>query len=448
MQGRWSRTVLLGGAVALLVVSLADVASAEAPEAVPTFAEEVAPILYENCVTCHRSGEIAPMSLITYAETRPWSRSIKNQVMSGQMPPWHADPAVGRFTNERRLTAAEKDTLIRWADGGAPEGDSASLPPVPTFADGWQFGTPDVVIKMPESFEVPAKGEVAYQYFSSPTNFTEDTWVKAIEVRAGARSVVHHMLVYLKDPDGPGPERAYKDVPVDDRHKALVARRRAREEKRASHDEAPARDGNGPGVLIGTMAPGSNPIVFAPGTALLIPKGAELMFQVHYTATGTATVDRSMIGMSLVDQPPTREMRAGQFINPAFEIPPGASDERVDTMIEFTEGTEIFAIFPHTHVRGTRWEYQATYPDGRSERVLSIPNYDFNWQTYYVLEEPLVVPKGATLEASAWYDNSTANKANPDPTIPVGWGEQTWEEMQYTGIYYSVSAATPSTNDQ
>ena len=448
MQSHWSRAAVLGIGVVMVVGGRADVASAEGPEAVPTFTEEVAPILYDNCVTCHRSGEIAPMSLITYAEVRPWSRSIKNQVLTGAMPPWHADPAIGRFANDRRLTEAEKDTLVRWVDGGAPEGEPAKLPPVPAFADGWQAGTPDVVIEMPESFEVPAEGEVAYQYFSSPTNFTEDTWVQAIEIRAGVRSVVHHVLVYVRDPNGAGRSRAYTEVPVDERYKELIERRRARAAARADRGEAPARGDRDPGVLIGTMAPGSNPMVFEPGSALRIPKGAEVVFQVHYTATGTATADKSMVGMILADRPPTREVRADQFLNPAFEIPAGAADERVDTMIEFTEEAEIFAILPHTHLRGKRWEYRLTYPDGRSEQVLSVPNYDFDWQTYYILERPLVVPKGVKLEASAWYDNSATNKANPDPTVPVRWGEQTWEEMQYTGIYYSVPVGAPGTNGQ
>ena len=447
MQGEGLRAIALCVGVVLLLGGGAEIASAEGPEAVPTFSEAVAPILYENCVTCHRSGEIAPMSLITYAEVRPWSRSIKNQVMTGAMPPWHADPAIGRFANDRRLTEAEKETLVRWVDGGAPEGDPTTLPPAPAFADGWQVGTPDVVIEMPQPFEVPAEGEIAYQFFSSPTNFTEDTWVQALEVRAGARSVVHHVLVYAKDPHGAGRRRAYTEVPVGERHQALVERRRARAAQRANRGEAPAAGDENPRVLIATMAPGSNPMVFEPGTALRIPKGAELVFQVHYTATGTAAADTSMVGMILADQPAHREMRADQFLNPAFEIPAGAADARVDSMIEFTEGAEIFAILPHTHLRGKRWEYRLTYPDGRTERVLSVPNYDFDWQTYYVLEQPLVVPKGTKFEASAWYDNSAANKANPDPSVPVRWGDQTWEEMQYTGIYYSVPVGAPDAND-
>ena len=432
-------TVVMFGGVA------SDTVYAEVEAEVPTFAEDVAPILYENCVTCHRPGEIAPMSLISYSDVRPWSRSIRNQVVAGTMPPWHADPDVGRFSNERRLTPAEKDTLVRWADGGAPEGDPVKLPPVPVFADGWQFGEPDVVLQMPEPFEVPAEGTVRYQYFSVPTNFAEDTWVEAIEVRAGERSVVHHILAYVRDPAGSRPDRAFRDIPVDERYKAMVKRNRQRVEAAGGQR---ARRRNGPGVLIGTMAPGTNPMAFESGTALRIPKGAELVFQVHYSASGTAAADRSMVGLILADGPPTREIRAGQFTNPAFELPAGSSDERVDTMIEFTEDAEIFALFPHTHVRGKRWEYRLTYPDGRSEPVLSVPNYDFDWQTYYVLEEPLVVPKGAKLEASAWYDNSAANRSNPDPTVAVRWGEQTWEEMQYTGIYYTVPVLDVSSDGQ
>ena len=439
---------LLSTVVVAIAGAVPAMTHAEGRAEVPTFAEDVAPILYEKCVTCHRPGEIAPMSLMSYSDVRPWSRSIRNQVIAGTMPPWHADPDVGRFSNERRLTPAEKDTLVRWADGGAPEGDPVRLPPVPVFANGWQFGEPDVVIRMSESFEVPADGEVAYQYFSVPTNLTEDTWVQAIEVRAGDRSVVHHILVYVKDPTGARPGRAFRDIPVDERYKAIVERNRKRAEEANLVAVNVRASRRGPGVLIGTMAPGTNPMAFESGMALRIPKGAELVFQVHYAASGKAAVDRSMVGLILADGPPTREIRAGQFTNPAFELPAGSADERVDTMIEFTEDAEIFALFPHTHVRGKRWEYRLTYPDGRSERVLSVPNYDFDWQTYYVMEEPLVVPKGARLEASAWYDNSAANRSNPDPTMSVRWGEQTWEEMQYTGIYYTVPAREASSNDQ
>ncbi len=197
-------------------VGIAGLSAAESngAETVPTFTKDVAPILYQACVTCHRPGEVAPMSLISYRETRPWGRSIKNKVVSGEMPPWHADPAVGRFSNERRLTETERDIIARWVDGGAPEGDADQLPPVPVFADGWQIGTPDVVLEMPTAFDVPAEGEVDYQYFSTPTQFTEDKWVQAIEVRPGASSVVHHILAFVQDPSGARPSSAYRQIPI------------------------------------------------------------------------------------------------------------------------------------------------------------------------------------------------------------------------------------------
>jgi hypothetical protein len=437
-RGTWHNHTFGGIVIGIVTVMISSIgvaglsaAGANGAETVPTFTKDVAPILYEACVTCHRPGEVAPMSLISYRETRPWGRSIKNKVLSGEMPPWHADPTVGRFSNERRLTEAERDIIARWVDGGAPEGDADQLPPAPVFADGWQIGTPDVVIEMPTAFDVPAEGEVDYQYFSTPTQFTEDKWVQAIEVRPGARSVVHHILAFVQDPSGARPSSAYRQIPIGAAAEAAAARARER-----------GREGAGPGgprrTLIGTMAPGTNPQVFEPDTAMRIPKGSELVFQLHYTAVGEAASDRSRVGLIFADAPPAREMRSGAFLNAYFEIPAGATDERVDTLIEFTQDVEVTALFPHSHLLGTRWEYRLTYPDGRTETVLSVPKYDFNWQAYYQFEEPLTVPKGARIEASAWYDNSAANKSNPDPTIAVGWGEQTWDEMQYSGITYSV----------
>ena len=432
------RTVLLA-VVTLVVAGFAvggvSAAGSEEAAAVPTFTQDVAPILYDACVSCHRPGEVAPMSLISYQETRPWGRSIKNKVQSGEMPPWHADPAVGTFSNERRLTETERDTIVRWVDGGAPEGDRDRLPPAPQFADGWQIGTPDLVVEMPTPFEVAAEGEIDYQWFRAPTGLTEDRWVKAIEVRPGARAVVHHILAFVQDPAGEQRPQAYRQIPVGAAAEAAAARA----SERGRGEDAPAGSGR---TLIGTMAPGTNPQVFEPGTAMRIPKGAELVFQLHYTAVGESAFDQSRVGVLFADAPPTREVRTSAFLNAYFEIPPGAPNEQVDALIEFTEDVELTALFPHSHLLGKRWEYRLTYPDGRTEPVLSVPNYDFNWQTYYQFEEPLRIPKGARLEASAWYDNSAANKSNPDPSSPSRWGEQTWEEMHYTGITYTVESDT------
>ena len=426
--------------VAALVWTAGIGGAAGAQADTPTFTEDVAPILYENCVTCHRAGEVAPMSLITYQETRPWGRSIKNKVLVGEMPPWHADPSVGRFLNERRLTVAERDTLVAWVDAGAPEGDPAKLPPPPAFADGWQIGTPDVIIEMPEAYEVQAEGEIAYQRFFAPTNFTEDKWVTAVEVRAGEPAVVHHILAYALVPGVAPPPPSFNLVLGGERTEAVARGQRGR--------PGGGQQRGGPGgrqrmtrSLIGTMAPGTNPIVFEPGTAMRVAKGTQIVFQIHYMATGgEPTTDRSRIGMVFADEPPEHELRFGAILYPRFEIPAGEANECVDALVEFTEDTEVYALFPHTHLRGKRWQYELVYADGRREPVLSVPAYDFNWQIYYQFEEPLTVPKGTRLEASAWYDNSQANKANPDPTVAVRWCEQTWEEMHYTGIVYRVKS--------
>ena len=429
------RMAVIGVVTSIFTIGAGNVATVAAAAEIPTFTNEVAPILYENCIVCHRAGENAPMSLVTYEETRPWSRSIKSKVLAGEMPPWHADPAVGLFSNRRGLSDVERDTLVRWVDAGAPQGDLAVLPPVPKFSDGWQIGTPDVVVEMQEAFAVPAEGEVAYQYFSAPTNLTEDKWVEAIEVRAGTPAAVHHVLVYARVPGATRRPPGFKVIPVGERAKAVA---RAREARARARGRAVRPLSVGPGTLIGTLAPGTDPLVLEPGTAFHLAKDTQLVFQIHYTTTGETTTDRSRVGLMLADTRPEHEVRVGQFLNPYLEIPAGEADQRVDALVEFTQDTAIHALFPHTHVRGKRWEYEVVFPDGRREPVLSVPRYDFNWQTYYQFDEPLLVPKGSRLAATAWYDNSLANKSNPDPTALVRWGDQTWEEMHYTGVTYRV----------
>jgi hypothetical protein len=402
--------------------------------AAPTFAKDVAPILYTHCVSCHRPGDIGPMSLLAYEDARPYARSIRTKVSEGTMPPWHAEAAAGTFKNDRRLTDAEKDTIVKWVDGGAPRGNPGDMPPPPTFAAGWSIGTPDVVLTMAQAFDVPAAGEITYQYFELPTNFTEDKWVQAIELRPGTLSVVHHILAFARDPNA-GARKP--DFTAKNESNDLEEVRRSRANDRPAQAR-PRGEGGNRGVLIATTAPGTNAQVFQPGQAMLIQAGSVITFQVHYTASGTAATDRSSIGFVFAKQPAAQEVRSGAFMNTRLEIPPRATDHRVDAAIEFGADARILAIFPHTHLRGKRWEYRLVYPDGRSEVVLSVPRYDFNWQTYYEFTKPLNAPQGTRLEATAHYDNSAANKANPDPDKTVHWGEQTWEEMQYTGITYIV----------
>jgi hypothetical protein len=399
-------------------------------ETAPTFSKDVAPILYRNCASCHRPGDIAPMPLLTYEQARPWAKSIREKVSLGQMPPWHATQPHGMFSNDRRLADADKDTLVRWAAAGAPKGDPKDLTPMPKFTEGWEIGTPDAVFSIPKPYDVPASGTIAYQYFTVPTNFTEDKWVQAIEVRPGTRSVVHHVLVFSREQRTPGRTAAY--TPVLPRPISLAPN---------ANTSARPEPQQGPGILIATTAPGTNAMTFEPGSAMRIKAGGTLIFQIHYTSNGKPATDQSSVGMIFAKEPPAREIRNGAFTNVFLKLPAGSSDQSVDSVIQFNENIHITALFPHTHVRGKSWEYRLVYPNGNSEIVLSVPKYDFNWQTYYVYTKPLAIPKGALLEATAHYDNSDANPSNPDPKVDVHWGDQTWQEMQYSGLTYYVDDA-------
>jgi hypothetical protein len=431
-------SVFLCGGVLVLTAAIAatdsrDTSDAAAP--VPTFTRDVAPILYKNCVACHRAGEIAPMSLITYAEVRPWARGIRQAVAQGIMPPWHADAPAGTFENERRLTDTEKDILSRWAAGGAPQGDPKDLPAPPQFTDGWRIGKPDMIFEMPEEYAVPASGTIEYENFYIPTNFTEEKWVQAVEVRPGNRQLVHHVLAfYQAPPEGPQMAPVLQYIPD---HMKIPQRKPGLK---------PTRQAIGPNRLIASYAPGTDPQVFRPGTALRLAPGGIIQFQMHYTANGTAGVDRSRIGFIFAKEPPKQEIRAGQFFNATLSIPAGAANHEIDTELGFLQDVTVWGLFPHTHVRGKRWEYKVVMPDGSTKPLLSVPTYDFNWQTYYMFKEPITLPKGAKILAAAWYDNSDKNPSNPDPKIEVKWGDQTWEEMQYTGILYTVKNPQPATS--
>lgn len=408
------------GALCVALSCVCIIWAGEPSSTAPTFTKDVAPILYKNCVSCHRAGEIAPMPLLTYEDARPWAKSIREKVLLGQMPPWHAAQPRDTFLNDRRLSDSEKNTLIRWTEAGGLQGDPKDLPPRPQFVEGWEIGKPDVVLGMAEPYHVTASGTIAYQYFTIPTNFTEDKFVQAIEVRPGTRRVVHHILVFIRRKGPPASARAF--LPVVPKM-------------------PPSNDPNGqvelgPGTLIATTAPGTNAMTYAPGQAIRVPAGSELIFQVHYTANGAETTDQSSVGMIFAKEPPRQEIHNSAFVNFLLKLPPGADNQAVDSAIEFNEDVHVTALFPHTHLRGKSWEYRLIYPDGRSQIVLSVPKYDFNWQTYYVYTTPLVVPKGSRLEATAHYDNSVNNVSNPNPKVEVHWGDQTWQEMQYSGITY------------
>jgi hypothetical protein len=403
-----------------------------APATIPTYTKDIAPILFKNCTSCHRPGEIGPMSLLTYDDVRPRAKDIRDKVDEGAMPPWHADSAPGTFLNERGLSQEEKSTIFRWVANGAPKGDPKDMPPAPQYPNGWSIGTPDVVFEMPEDYRVPADDVVQYEYFYIPTNFTEPKWVQAIEIRPGNRNVVHHVLVrYKAKPDVRRAQLLKLNPDISSLPKAPSGLR----PKRA--DELPSR-------LLATYAPGTNPQVFRPGTALRLEPGGVLELQMHYTAAGQDETDRTRVGLIFSKDPSPREVLASQFFNATLKLPAGAAEVQVDADVEFAQDATVWGLFPHTHVRGKRWEYVLQLPDGSKKTILSVPRYNFNWQTYYMFNQPLQVPKGSKIVSSAWYDNSAGNRANPDPTIDVKWGDQTWEEMQYTGILVSASSPPSS----
>ena len=443
-------SAVLGIACASAVLLVAGSVSAQTRPAqnAPTFSKDVAPVLHKHCTTCHRPGEIAPMSLLTFEQARPWARAIRDNVRNGVMPPWHADAAHGKWRNDRSLTAAEKDVIVRWVDAGAPEGDKRDLPKPPVYVDGWSIGKPDAIVTMEKDYAVPAQGEIPYQYFEMQTSFGEDKWVQALEVRPGNRSVVHHILVYARAPQTTRRTSAFRmqnpPGPLSPTQMKEMEAMKANPELAQKMRQESNRRGN----LIAQIAPGTNATVFAPGSAMMLPTGTVLTFQVHYTTNGEAATDKSSIGFVFAKQAPTREVYATAMMNPRFMIPAGAANHPVEAKMEFLEDVTIYSMAPHTHLRGKTWEYTLTYPDGRSEVILSVPRYDFNWQTDYMFETPLRVPKGSILKSVATYDNSKENKANPDPTQPVYWGDQTWEEMQYTGIMYSIDKEVRTTTAQ
>ena len=427
-----SRTIAYLSASAVLLAALAG-ARANAQQtaaAAPTFAKDVAPILFKHCVSCHRPGEAAPMSLLTYENARPFARAIASAIDKGTMPPWHADAPAGTFHNERILTPAERQTLMAWANGGAAKGDERDLPPAPSFSDGWTLGQPDTVLAMQEDYAVPASGTIQYEYFYVPTEFTESKWVKSIEIRPGNRALVHHVLVfYLAKPEAPHAPIARPNQ----KHMATpdVQTRGLRPQRRDLRD-MPAR-------LVATYAPGTNPQVAPEGTAFRLEAGGILELQMHYTTNGTPGADRTKIGITYAKEPAPREVRAQHFFNGTLRLPAGASGVAVTTDLEFVRDATVWGLFPHTHLRGKKWEYKLVLANGGTKTILSVPRYDFNWQTYYMFGEPLQVPKGAKIVSTAWYDNSAANRSNPDPAKDVLWGDQTWEEMQYTGILISAN---------
>jgi peroxiredoxin/mono/diheme cytochrome c family protein len=357
-----------------------------------TYSNQIARIIQKHCVTCHRPGEAAPFPLTTFAEVDGWAETIGEVVQEGRMPPWRANPAHGAFKNDRRLSGDEKKLLAEWVQGGAQEGDPKDLPEPARFVEGWRIPTPDAVLTMPESFKVPAKGVVAYKYYTIDPGFKEDKYIKASDARPGARSVVHHILAFVVPPGAQGIERG--------------------------------------GDLMAASIPGVPPQLLPEGTAVFLPAGSRIVVQVHYSPNGTEQTDLSRIGLVFAEpKAVTKILKTGWASNMELRIPARASDYQVESTGYFFQDSLLYGVMPHMHLRGKSFRTEAVYPDKTKEILLDVPRYNFNWQDNYEFVIPKSIAEGTVLRCEGHFDNSKGNRSNPDPDVEVTWGEQTWDEM-------------------
>ncbi len=363
-----------------------------------SYSSHIGPLLREKCATCHREGDIAPFPMDCYEEVVDHKRMIREVVMAKRMPPWHADPHYGDYANDNALTRDETRQLLAWLDDDTPRGRGKDpLTKVEPLESSWPLGEPDIVVPLPKPIHVPANGVMDYQYVRVPYTGTEDIWVKAAEVLPGARQVVHHVLVFIKYPDRLGHLQPDYEMGLD-------------------------------GFFAGYV-PGMQPSYFPEGTAKFVPAGSQFIFQLHYTTTGKPADDLSKLGLYLYDGKPKRELFTRAASNTEFEIPPGNPKYGAKAAFRVGQDTLLYSVSPHMHYRGKDFKYLADYPDGSTEVLLNVPNYDFNWQTMYEFNKPKILPAGTVIRCEGDFDNSISNPMNPDPDKWVYFGEQTFEEM-------------------
>jgi len=425
----------IGGIPVIRLTSLGlftALAALAAPNASPTFTKDVLPVLQKNCQTCHRPGEVAPMSLLTYKDARPWAKAIKTAVVNQKMPPWFADPKYGHFANDRRLSQADIDTLVAWADNGAVEGDAKDAPAPLSFNNGWNL-KPDVVVEMPKPFVLPAKGTVNYKYVLVKTNFKEDMWISAAEMRPGDPRVLHHGKVWVRPPGSHWMEKAVPGEAYETETQKDIIGRNGVEE------------GND---ILGKFNPGLGSQDFTmDGAAKFVPKGSDLVFELHYTAVGEPTSDVSKLGLVLAKNAPQTRF----FLSPgptALNLVIAPQDSNSEVVSEATvsaDNVRLAYVQPHMHLRGKDFELRLIYPTGEKETVFK-GKFDFNWQIGYQLAKPLPLPKGTRIVGISHFDNSPNNKFNPDPAKEVRWGPQNWDEMSnaFIGLLFDVTTPAES----
>ncbi len=381
----------------------------------PTFAEDIAPIVFRNCTSCHRAGEAGPFELVTYQDVKKRGPLIAAVTKSCYMPPWHAEPGHGDFTGNRRLSDEQIATLGEWVRNGMPEGDASKLPPRPKYPEGWQLGKPDLTLKMSESFELPASGPDIYRNFTLPVNLPEDKWVKAVEFRPGARKVVHHALFFLDSTgesrrhDGEGGKPGY-DGGLDGTRFAKTGR-------------------------LGGWAVGGTPHFIAQGLALPMPKGSDFVLQAHFHLTGKAENEQSTVGLYFADKKPEKMLTGIQVpalfgAGMGLDIPAGEKAYTIRDSFTLPIDVEALAVGGHAHYICKDMKTVAILPDGTRKSLLWIKDWDFAWQDQYQYKAPVSLPKGTRLEMEITYDNSADNPHNPsNPPKRVRWGEQSFDEM-------------------
>ena len=465
---------MTGGTVAAAMLLAAGpvLAASEGAEGVPTFTRDVAPILFDNCVTCHRPGNIAPMSLTSFAQTRPWARSIKDLVVSRTMPPWPADPENSLpFRNERRLDQAEIDTITAWVDGGAPRGPAADLPPLPEFPEGWTYegGDPDYVFELPVEYAIAAEGEEDYIDFYSAIPWEEDRFAEVLELKPSNYAVVHHSGAYVVDL--PAGKMVVDGVLVDDPNAVSESASDAGGSGRVA--QSVFNEVNLPGTSkLLSYVPGRGVERHRPGTGKRLTAGKWIRWTMHYNPTGKPEVERSKLGIWFNTVPVTHEVLTrqagnafptdpfgtdiyivqGEEIKPTRDadgnvrrakipnIPPYEDDWKITGITPITEPITLYGLSPHMHLRGKSLKWVVTWPDGREVTILDVPRFDFNWQIHYELAEPLYLPAGSKITGIGVYDNSLNNRWNPGPHLEVYWGQQSWDEMYQAFTEYTIES--------
>jgi hypothetical protein len=436
-----------------------------------TFTKDVAPIIFNKCANCHRPGEVAPMALTSYQEVRPWSKAIREEVVERTMPPWFADPNTStlKFSNDRRLSQKEIETIVAWVDAGAPKGDDKDLPPMPKYTPGWTFGEPDMVIEMPIDFQIPAEGELPMQNFYVPVPFTEERWVQAVELRPGNPAIVHHSIAnVVRLPEGTKivNGKAVRDDASAAQLNSQSARGTGGLSEGGSREVFQSQDSftrAGAFKLVG-QAPGKGFERHHPGTAKRILPGMYFQFNMHYQPSGRVEKDRSRLGLWFAKQPVKYEVLTKGVTDRIFvggkelsetrivngkevkvrgripNIPPHTDNWEISGEMAIREAITVYAFAPHMHLRGKDIEYTLVWPDGRRQVLLNVPRFDFNWQLHYELAEPLKIPAGSKILALAHYDNSIKNRYNPAPNKEVFWSEQSWDEMFIPWFEYTVDS--------